>query len=190
MQNRVSFFALPCVFLCLPQVHARLVGWYSLEDLATRADVLTVGEIVNVATLESIPREQSKWTTALVRVEVRIQVFRSYSPKGAANLPEGELIAVRATQFDPTKPVTVIDGPFLPDLTLGRVVVLPLHATDANGHTIGELIEEEDLNLLIPAAREALTAEPVVDATSFMERELAGAFAKGDYATIGKAAAF
>jgi hypothetical protein len=190
VHKRLILFVLPCMLLFLAQAHARLVSWYSLEDVAKRAQVLVVGEIVNVATLEPIPPEQSKWPTPLIRAEARVRVLRSFSPKEASRLREGELIAMWATQLDPTKSVTLIDGPLLPDLTPGRIVVLPLRATGNNGASIWELIEEEDLNLVIPAVREPLTAEPVTDALAFLERELAGAFAKGDYATIGKAARF
>lgn len=183
-----------CAFLFLATqsnpVQARPVSPWSLERIAQRADYLVSGEVIGVAEAGTVAADQNKWHTPLLLMTVVVRPFGAFPQSFLSASTSGQAIQIEYYALDPLNSQPMTDGPQFPHLSSGDTYVFPLRRPQAKDPAHWELIDDEDFNLLVPTAggRVALLAAPT--GLDFLRLELAGAFAKGDYGQLYRAARY
>ena len=170
--------------------HARLISRWTLERIAKEAEVLVVGEVLDVATVGSIPRGETRWRAPLFRKKARVRVLRFVLKPGSTGLVENQEIDVEFYGIDWERGGSGVNGPHFPDISAGDVTVFPLRRT-APAETKGwELLDEEDFGLLVPALRNAPAAGRPESLLDFLRLELAGVLSGGSRRDIHRAAKY
>jgi len=163
-----------------------------MDDIADKAEVLLVGEIVEISAVEKIDADKTRWNTPLLRLAAKIRVLRAFKGSGAHAIQQEKQIVLVYEVADWERGGGVSDGPFFREFAVGDVFAFPLRrATDEEAgkrQPAWRLIDEEDNGLVIPAQKEQLQDVRETTGVGFLQSELASAFASRNYGTIFKAA--
>src|SRR5438552_1669583 len=62
---------------------ARPVRVWTMDEIADKAEVLLVGEIVEISAVEKIDADKTRWNTPLLRMAAKIRVLRTFKRNGA-----------------------------------------------------------------------------------------------------------
>jgi len=54
-----------------------------MDEIADKAEVLLVGEIVEISAVEKIDADKTRWNTPLLRMAAKIRVLRTFKRNGA-----------------------------------------------------------------------------------------------------------
>ena len=189
--RRVACFAAAVGVLALhgPGASGRPVRLWTIQALAEKADVLAVAEVLGTASVGPIDPDQNRWRIALVQMHAKLRVLRTFPPDAAAPKP-GQVITLQYRAVARGDAQGICNGPLFPELHKGEVFVFPLRRIAAGQTAVWELIDEEDHNLLVAAASQALGGVETNTSVQFLRAELAGAFAKGRYADMFRGARY
>jgi len=183
--------ALLAIALASPPANAGLVSHWYPKSIAAKAEVLVTGEVLEVTEGGRVPRAESKWDTPLVHMAAEIRPLRSLTVRGKERVQDGGAISLSYYAIDWENCRGVANGPEFPGLSVGDIYVFPLRKASPGSKAHWQLLDEEDLGLLIPAASAAIQeigrASTGLD---LLRSELAGAFAKGGYETAFEAAQY
>ncbi len=168
------------------QAQARPVSPYSPQRIADEAEVIVVGEVVEVTEAGRIPAEQTQWNAALLDMRAQVRVLRVYPHTEETKPAGGDLITVPYLAIDWENTRGLINGPFFTEFRAGDVYAFPLRRANGQPEAGWKLIAEEDNGLLVPCAKEAIEA-PRDTGVEFLQAELAAAFAQGRYSDVYKA---
>jgi hypothetical protein len=146
------------IFLCVLQsfstVEARLVSIMTFGKMVKEAEILVVGEVIEVVDEERIAEDANSWKIPLLRMSAKIQTKRMFSLSEEAVVDEDEMIRFSYQVIDWEKCRGVGNGPEFPMLSIGDVFVFPLRRMKGPDKNSWELIAEEDYGLLVPAVLE------------------------------------
>lgn len=179
---------LSCVLLS-NSTDARPVYSWTMQELAKQADLLLVGEVLDVESAGTISPGQTHWTIPLLRMKASVRVLRVFPSSEKFTVATGDLISLEYQAIDRDKTNGVVNGPEFPSLSIGDVFAFPLRKATA-GKEVWKLIGEEDSGLLVPCAKEPLRAGALNNGVEFLQLELAGTFTKGKYQEVFKAGTY
>ena len=57
---------------------ARILRVWTMDEIADKAEVLLVGEIVEISAVEKIDADKTRWNTPLLRMAAKIRVLRTF----------------------------------------------------------------------------------------------------------------
>ncbi len=167
------------------QAQARLISPYHPRRIADEAEVIVVGEVIELTCAGAVPAEQTKWRTPLADMRARVRVLRCYPGAEETKLAAGDTISVPYLALQPqTSPM--LNGPSFPSLSVGDVFAFPLCRANGEANVRWELLDEEDHGLLVPCVKPVIEA-PRGTGVAFLLAELAGTFARGQYQDLIKA---
>src|SRR5436309_14496411 len=69
---------------------ARILRVWTMDDIADKAEVLLVGEIVEISAVEKIDADKTRWNTPPLRMAAKISVLRAYQGSGAHAAQRGK----------------------------------------------------------------------------------------------------
>ena len=178
------------IILAPPAASARPVRVWTLEELAKQAFALAAAEVRGTRRVKAINRNGTRWRIDLFEMEATLRVLRVFPRDHTPGLKPRQTVSLRYWAIDWQKTTGICNGPSFPELRAGDVLVFPLSLRRGGEEAPWELIDEEDYNLLVPAARPAPPDGKAATATEFLRLELVGAFARGRHADAFKAAKY
>lgn len=189
--SHIAALAVGTAMVITGAAQARPVRLWQMSDLAAKSDVIVVGEITQITEVAKIGAKDNRWNTPLLQMKATVRALRAAGHGTTAAPAKGALIAIPFKRVDWEAGSPAPDGPMYPDLRAGEVWAFPLRRPADGKPGEWELIDEEDVGLLVPCARETTggvgTGE--LGAPSLIA-ELAGAFVHGDDATLVRAAKY
>ena len=184
-----------------PAADARLIAPWTMESISETADLIAVGEVLDVAPVITIvaTRHDVHWSIPLRCMTAKIRILRFFSKRNELLVEKDQTIAFEYKTIDWTRgpleifqifdtlSVNVVE---YPNFHVGDVFAFPLRRTKSFNRQKWELIDEEDFGLLIPCVKQELKELQSETGTAFLQSELADVFSKGSYAEIVKAAKY
>jgi len=156
---------------------AWIISEYSFGRIDQEAELLVTGTVVKTTALGVPPASVLPYKDILQQMRAEVRVLRVAPKAGTLEVPSvGDTITVLFYGFKHEQAGG--NGPWLPDLPVGRTVVFPLRKTEGKANADWELIAVEDCGLMIRAT----AAAPVGTAATnveFLGRELANVFVQG-----------
>ncbi len=187
----IGLLVLLAAGLCPSFTDARPISSWTPERTLKEADILVVAEVLEVTQEERIAKEKTRWRIPLLRMSAKISVKRSFAISGEHGIHEGEAVPIEYYAIDQENCKGITNGPQFPNLSPGDVFVFPLKKTQTQEADSWELIDEEDFCLLTPAVIDRPRREGEArTGIAFLRSELAGAFSRGRYETVFKAAKY
>lgn len=181
-----------CILVLILFTHstsARPVSPWTLDAIATKADILVVGEVLEVTQAGDIAQDQNRWNTPLLKMIAKVQLLRTFPQSAKFRLAKDQVISLRYYAVDWKNGKSGVNSLQFPHLSQGDIYAFPLRkATDNEEYR--ELIDEEDFDLLVPCVREEISGVGAETGVNFLRLELAGTFSKGRYEDIWKAAKY
>src|SRR5205809_7419248 len=71
-----------------------IVRPWRLDEIADKADVLLVGEVIEISPVEKIDAEKTHWNTPLLRMAAKIRVLRTFKGSGAHGIQKEKQIVL------------------------------------------------------------------------------------------------
>lgn len=171
---------------------SRGVHLWSIKELAQKADVLVVGEVIEVTLVEGIRPDMTHWNISLLRMAAKIRVLRAYAQDGSPPIQEEKPLILIYEAIDWEKDEHYSTALDLHEFAVGDIFAFPLRRETEQEAFIRQrawrLLDEENHGSVIPAQKEGIHDAPGKSGVEFLESELAGAFASHDYATVYLAA--
>jgi hypothetical protein len=171
-------------------VQARPVSPWSLERIAQRADYLVSGEVLGVTEAGTVAAGENKWHTPLLLMTAEVRPLRAFPQSFLSASADGQAIRIGYYALDPLNSPPMTDGPQFPRLSPGDTYVFPLRRPQAKDPAYWELVDDEDFNLLVPTAGGSVAHPSAPIGLDFLRLELAGAFARGSYGQLYRAARY
>lgn len=179
MRNRYVSLGAFLLFVLLPAgAHAWLSVPWSLDDIATKANVIAVGRVAEVSVAGKLPTGSGRLKMPLLQMQAKVEVLRSFSKPGSPQLVSGKPISIGYLAADPDLPGSSFGGPFFADLSVGDILAFPLSSVAPDGNA-WQLIKEDDRAILMPCTSKALEDVHPSTGVGFLEREVAGDFVYG-----------
>jgi hypothetical protein len=175
--------------ICSP-VCARPVHRWTPEEIAEKADVIVVGEVLEVGVARSIPPGETHWQTPLLEMTARIRVLRSFADGIQLSVSRSPEFLLSYSAIDWSRTDGVANGPEFPELEVGDVFAFPLQEAADPARPERKLIGEEDTGLLVPCLREPPEGEVGGNGERFLLAELANTLRRGSYAEAHEAAKY
>src|SRR6266581_1138842 len=141
---------------------ARPVRVWTMDEIADKAEVLLVGEIVEISEVEKIDADKTRLNTPMLRMAAKIRVLRTFKRNGAPAIHQEKQIVLVYEAVDRERGGGSVGGPFFREFAVGDVFAFPLRR--ATGEEAGKrqpawrLIDEDYDGLVIPAQKEQLQA--------------------------------
>ena len=114
------------IALLSPIANARPVRPYSPKRIIQKAQVLAVGEVLEVNTIKKIPKQQTKWKIPLLQMKAKIRILRSFSISNKQSPQKNKNIFLKYHAIEREKCQFVDNGPRFPYLFEKDVFVFPL----------------------------------------------------------------
>ncbi len=73
---------------------ARVVRVWMMDEIANKAEVLLVGEIIEISAVEKIDANKTRWNTPLLRMAAKIGVLRTFNRNGAPAIQQEKQIVL------------------------------------------------------------------------------------------------
>ncbi len=127
---------------------------------------------------------------SLLQMRAKVRILRAFPSLLRSDSTDNSVFFLRYYAIDQKSSAPLPDGPRFPYVARGDTYVFPLRKPQIENPEYWDLIAEEDFNLLVPSVREATLHEKVRTSLDFLRLELAGAFSRGDYEQIYKAALY
>lgn len=201
--RQLSILAALAVFMLLVSspiaIHAKPVYPWRLNEIASKADILVTGEVVEITTLKAIDKAHSFWRIPILHLKAKIRVLRAFSKPHHTNLQKDQTFALEYNAIDwKNIRIGVTDGPAFPGLDVARVYVFPLYQTgpptatpvQENWKLISEKygVQDKTDGLLVPGIKGVTPNIPIKHGFDFLMAELAGTFVLGNAGDIEHAA--
>jgi hypothetical protein len=200
----IAVFVLWCPLNLTIPVQAGYVPFWNLNEIADKAEVLAVGEVVKVDVMSRTAAERSPRKIPLRRLRATIHILRSFarSSQGASQSTPlaGHDIKIDFESLDWLRRVVLTDARAMsmPVMAVGQRLVFPLRkavsvmesGTDESGaegtgtDETWRLIGEDGTNLLLPATSEGLPDAQPRTPLAFLQAELAAGLVKGQYVDV------
>src|SRR6266487_6174618 len=73
---------------------ARILRVWTMDDIADKAEVLLVGEIVEISAVAKIDADKTRWNTLMLRMAAKIRVLRTFKRNGAPAIQQEKQIVL------------------------------------------------------------------------------------------------
>src|SRR5438034_7692575 len=100
---------------------ARILPVWTMDEIADKAEVLLVGEIVEISAVEKIDADKTRWNTPLLRKAAKIRVLRAFKGSGAHAIQQEKQMVLVYEVADWDRGGGVSDGPFFREFAVGDV---------------------------------------------------------------------
>ena len=187
---RLSPVGFAALVLACSSAHARPVYLWTPQEIAEKAAVIAVGEVLEVKVARPIPPEETHWKTPLLEMNAKIRVLRSFADGIQLSLSPSPEFLVTYSAIDWSRTDGVANGPQFPELHVGDVFAFPLQEMSDPARAERKLIGEEDFGLLVPCLRESPEGDAAARGEEFLLAELANTLRRGSYAEVYQAAKY
>src|SRR6266516_3017015 len=97
--RQISSLRFICAFFLtwivgIESASARILRVWTMDEIADKAEVLLVGEIVEISAVEKIDADKTRWNTPLLRMAAKIRVLRTFKRNGAPAIQQAKQIVL------------------------------------------------------------------------------------------------
>lgn len=186
MRHRVIVAA--SILLLFPSGASAYIGHgCSIESIVDAAEIIVVGQVVELHDLGPVPTEETQWKTPLRRMEAAIRILRTHPIEKFESLAIGSVVSIQYLTRDRDQP-GLVRAPIFPHLVVQDIYAFPLQKQDPSKGSGWELIHERDSGFLISGSEQPFRpiGQPI-SGEEFLRYETVGAFVHGNYQDISNA---
>jgi len=184
----IAITFLPSHLVC-PAASARPSRLWSFQSISETAELIVVGEVIEVVDRGPIAKEETRWNIPLRRMETEIRILRTFPRDVPEKLHSISLIRLEYNSTDHKKVFLLVNGPSFPHFSVGDIYAFPLRRSSPKERPVWELIDEENNGLLVPGATKPLRPDGKPQSgVEFLLCELVSAFVNGRYQDMTNAA--